>query len=97
MTNTPAGMHDATFFVQIDPTFSTYTDMNGERTLREIRAVAITQKKSSRPRSGTVLVKLIIRIDDAAFLPLRPEAIIVVPANMTQVNPIEVEAEDPSE
>lgn len=91
------GSHDTTFYVQIDPTFYSYINSEGERSLSHIRAVAITQKRPSRPRAGTVMVKLTIRVPDAAFLPLRPEAIVVVPENMTMVNPIEVLANDPSE
>lgn len=85
--------HDATFYVQIEPEFSSY---NPERVIRA-KAVAITQQKPRSPRGGTVTCKLTVRVPDAAFLPLQPEAIIVVPEDMVAANaPIEVEAGDPS-
>jgi hypothetical protein len=86
--------HDATFYVQLQPTF--YLS-RGEHQVREIRAVALNQKKPNQPRAGTVLVKLTVRVPDGAFLPLRPEAVIVVPEEMTVTSPIEVQAEDPHE
>lgn len=82
--------HDATFYVQLDP--SLYGGDNPR--VREIRAVALTQKRPAKQRAGTVLVKLTVRVPDAAFLPLRPEAIIIVPETMTSLAPIQVEAED---
>lgn len=85
---------DATFYVQIEPEWSRWTDSEGERPLRGIKAVAITQNKPNRPRSGVVVAKLTVRVPDAAFLPLRPEAIVVVPEDMVAASPIEVTAED---
>ena len=82
---------DATFYAQVKPEFS----YNGERVLRA-KVVALTQAKPSHPRGGVVVVKLTIRVPEAAFLPLRPEAIVVIPEDMTAPYPIEVEAGDPS-
>lgn len=92
-----SGTHDATFYVQIEPEWSRYPSENGDRVIRALKAVGITQRWPSRPRGGTVTAKLTIRIPDAAFLPLRPEAIVVVPEDMVVVNPIEVEAVVPDE
>lgn len=87
--------HEATFYAQVEPEW--YRSRTGaDPMLRGIKVVTITQKKPARPKGGTVTVKLTIRVPDAAFLPLRPEAIVVVPENMTEVNPIEVIAEDPA-
>jgi hypothetical protein len=86
--------HDATFYVQLQPSFYRIGE-NAQ--VREIRAIAITQKQPSPQRAGTVLVKLIVRVPDGAFLPLRPEAVVVVPEEMTVTAPIEVQAEDPHE
>lgn len=85
--------HDATFYVQIEPDFSSY---DPERVI-SAKAVAITQQKPRSPRPGTVTCKLTVRVPDAAFLPLRPEAVIVVPEDMVAANqPVEVEAGDPA-
>lgn len=83
--------HDATFYVQLAPDFFTSW---GEQKVREIKAVAMTQSRPRKQQSGTVLCKLTVRVPDAAFLPLRPEAIVVVPENMTVAAPIEVLAGD---
>lgn len=88
--------HDATFFIQIEPEWSGYPGPDGSRRLLAIKAAGITQKRPTRPRSGVVVAKLTIRIPDAAFLPLRPEAVVVVPEDMVITSPVEVVAEDPS-
>lgn len=87
---------DATFYVQIEPEWSHWVDSSGDRQVRGIKAVGITQKRPDRPRSGVIVAKLTVRVPDAAFLPLRPEAIVVVPADMVATSPIEVEAGDPT-
>jgi len=87
---------DATFFAQVEPEWGNYVNADGNRALLGAKVVTITQKRPSRPRGGTVLVKLTIRVPEAAFLPLRPEAIVVIPEEMTATTPIQVEAEDPS-
>ena len=87
---------DATFYAQVEPEWSRWTNWDGERTLEGAKVVNITQKKPTRPRGGTVLVKLTIRVPNGAFLPLRPEAIVVIPDDMTVTTPVEVTAEDPS-
>ena len=88
--------HDATFYVQVEPVWSRWVESNGLKSVESLRAVSITKKKPDRPRGGTVLVKLTLRVPDAAFMPLRPEAVIVVPEDMTVTTPIEAIAEDPS-
>lgn len=91
-----ANYHDATFYVQVEPTFYKYG--GNDPTVSSIRAVAITQKRPERPRGGVVLTKLTIRIPDGAFLPLRPEVIVVIPENMVEaILPIEVIAGDPGD
>jgi hypothetical protein len=81
---------DATFYAQVEPTFN-YNREN----VRSAKVVALTQKKPDRPRGGTVLLKLTVRVPEAAFLPLRPEAIVVIPEDMAIAQPIEVEAVAP--
>lgn len=88
--------HDASFYVQIEPEWSRWRNGDGTCDLVGIKAVAMTQKRPASQRGGTALVKLTVRIPDAAFLPLRPEVVIVVPEDMVVTKPIEVEASDPS-
>jgi len=87
---------DATFYAQVEPEWSRWANTVGEQRLVGAKVVTITQKKPAKPRGGTVLVKLTIRLPHGAFLPLRPEAVVVVPEDMTVTEPIEVEAGDPS-
>jgi hypothetical protein len=42
-------------------------------------------------------VKVTIEIPKGAFLPLRPEAIVIVPESLTAPHPVTVEAQDANE
>jgi hypothetical protein len=88
--------HSATFFVQLEAEWGHWANADGERPVWGAKAVNITQKRPSRPKPGTVVVKLTVEVPEAAFLPLRPEAVITIPAELTQPHPLEVTAEDPS-
>jgi len=89
--------HETTFYVQLEPAWSRGTDEHGEHRLKAISAARLTKTRPGRPISGSVSVKLTLRVPDAVFLPLRPEAIVVIPESMVVANlPIEVEAVDPS-
>ena len=90
-----ASSHDATFYVQLAPDF--YRGWSDDATVRAVKATGMTQSRPRKQQSGTVLVKLTVRVPDAAFLPLRPEAIVVVPEDMTVAAPIEVTAENPND
>ena len=88
------GKHvDATFYAQVEPEFYRY---GGEERVRSAKVVGLTQKRPDRPRRGVIVTKLTIRIPEAAFLPLRPEAIVVIPEDLTAPFPVEVTAEDPT-
>lgn len=87
---------DATFYVQIEPIWSRWTNASGDKVLNSIKAVGITQTRPTRPRSGVIVAKLTLRVPGSAFMPLRPEAIVVVPEDMVITSPLEVAAEDPS-
>lgn len=91
------GTHDATFYVQLEPDI--VANSYAAPWVKAIKAVGLTLKRPGRPRGrvGTVTVKLTVRVPDAAFLPLAPEAVIVVPVDMTELNPVEVEASAPAD
>lgn len=63
---------------------------------RWISAVArrLTVQRPEQPLPGAVVVKLTLRIPDEAFEPLRPQAVIDIPADLIQ-RPVQVEANDP--
>ena len=86
---------DATFYAQVEPEWAAY-GVGEERGLRGAKVARTTQRRPDMPLSGTVLVKLTIRIPKGAFLPLRPAAIVTVPEDMTVANPIDVVVEDPA-
>lgn len=93
-----ADTHDATFYVQLEPEWSRMPDYRtGEKTVRAVKAARITQSRPDRPKPGTVVIKLTTRVPDAAFLPLRPEAVIEIPTDLTDPHPVEVTATDPQE
>jgi hypothetical protein len=86
------------FFVTFEPEFSSYTDAMGNRTVRRVKPVSITQKPpSGRTRAGSMSVGFKVRIPSAAFLPITPQVVIEVPESLIQVHPLEVEATDGSE
>lgn len=91
------GAHvDATFYAQVEPVWSDYVNRDGDWVLRGAKVVNVTQKRPNRQKGGTVLLKLTVRVPAGAFLPLRPEAIVVIPEDMTVTAPVEVIAEDPT-
>lgn len=89
---------DATFYAQVEPkwtsgNWSGHRDANEIPLLEGARVVRLTQERPRRPASGVVVCKLTLRLPGSAFLPLAPEAIIVIPEGMTEA--IMVEALDP--
>ena len=78
-----------TCYLQVEPTF--YRWGSGDPTLREIRVKRVTQSRPRDPIPGSVIVKLTIDIADEAFLPLKPEATVVIP--VTHTEPVLVESE----
>lgn len=87
---------DATFYAQVEPEWRGYVSGTGDRRLVGAKVVRLTQNRPEQPKGGTVLVKLTVRVPAGAFLPLRPEAVVVIPDDMTVTTPVEVLAEDPS-
>jgi hypothetical protein len=80
-------MHEIPFYVQL-----------GKRQrgwyLRPVLLRA-TQKRPEIAAPGAVVVRILVRIPDEAFEPLRPEAVIDVPLSLVQ-RPVLVEAQDAS-
>lgn len=87
----------ATTYLQVEPEWNRYSSAELEVDLRGAKIIASTQTRPKRQRPGTVLVKIAIQIPAGAFLPLRPEVTVVVPESMAKVEPIVVEAQEPSE
>lgn len=88
---------DATFYAQVEPEWSRYIPRNGQRQLAGAKVVRISQTRPTKPIGGALLIKLTLtlRLPAGAFLPLRPEAVVVIPDSLTEAHPVEVIAEDP--
>lgn len=91
---------DATFYAQVEPRWARphpyWDDASGNPHLEGAAVIALTQSRPRKPRSGVVVTKLTLRLPASAFLPLQPEAIVVVPSDMIELGSvIEVQASDP--
>ena len=86
--------HQATFYIQVAADFYSYA---GEPKIRGVKAVEMTQNRPRKPKPGTVTIKLTVQVPDGALLPLRPQAVVVVPDDMVLANELlTVTAEDPT-
>lgn len=84
------------FYLTLEPRFSSYANRSGERALNDVVATKLTQKRPERSqRSGSVVLKLAVRVPESIFQPLAPQVIIDIPESAAQVVPIEVVAEHP--
>lgn len=98
MTHKQPDHVEATMFVQVAPEFHRWlTDAAGNRLLEGAKLANATIKAPERQKAGTVLLKLTVRVPSGAFLPLAPQAVVVIPEGMTVTEPIEVEAGDPGD
>lgn len=99
MTNNDAVR--ATVYLQVQPEYTwqakQYRQFDTPGAIRAAKVVGSTQGKSQKPKPGTVEVKVTIEIPKGAFLPLRPEAIVIVPESLTAPHPVTVEAQDANE
>jgi hypothetical protein len=84
---------DATFYVQIEPEWQRSYAHDPEVRSAKMARATLTRVT---PKTGTVNVKLTVRLPKAAFHPLRPEAVIEIPMELIQASPVEVIASDPS-
>lgn len=87
-------MAKSTVYLQIKPSY--FTQWSSSKP--QVSGMSLVRATATRPRSpvaGTVLVKLTLDIDNAAFLPFEPEAVVHVKPGQTE--PIEVTVNDPDE
>lgn len=91
----------ATVYLQVQPEYSWRARQSGKydepSAIDGAKVVGSTQNKSQKPKPGTVEVKITIELPKGAFLPLRPEAIVVIPEILTAPHPVTVEADDANE
>jgi hypothetical protein len=85
---------DATLYVQVEPEFARWPA--NDPPVIGARPTRMTQKRPDKPKPGSVLVKLTVRLPKSAFMPLRPEAIVVVPESLALPTPVTVQAVDPN-
>lgn len=88
----------ATFYAQVIPSFGSRWDVHQKTSVHgvtKITVAAITQSRPKKPRSGAVVVKLTLRFNEQAFMPLAPSAVIDIPDSLIQIGQVvEVEAAD---
>lgn len=95
MTRQQPDYVDATMYVQLAPEWDRWGhDDAGNQILEKAKLANATIKKPEVQKPGTVLLKLTVRVPAGAFLPLAPQAVVVIPEGMTVTEPIEVEAGD---
>ncbi|PRB08594.1 hypothetical protein CQ047_11985 [Microbacterium sp. MYb72] len=91
----------ATVYLQVQPEYSYWAKQRREldtpTAIDGAKVVGYTQNKAQKPKPGTVEVKITVELPKGAFLPLRPEAIVVIPETLTQPHPVTVEASDANE
>jgi hypothetical protein len=89
---------DVPVYLQIEPRDRAYNydTRRYDGPPRSAAVVATTVKRPTKPKAGTVVVKVTLRIPAPAFEPLRPEAVVVIPTDLTDPHPVEVEAQDPT-
>ncbi|MCR6649740.1 MAG: hypothetical protein NVV70_16975 [Cellulomonas sp.] len=90
---------DVPVYLQVEPRERGYNPetRRWDGAVTDATVVATTKTRPGKPRAGTVTVKVTLRIPAAAFDPLRPEAVVVIPTDLTDPNPVVVEASDPTD
>lgn len=64
---------------------------HGNKAVRSAKVARVTQGRPSNLAADQVAVRVTVRLPAAAFDPLRPDTLIVVPEDLIQ-RPVEVEA-----
>jgi len=85
---------ETTFFLTVEPKFGmVWRGNKRQHGVEKITVKSVTQSRPAKPNG--VVVKLTIRFNEAAFLPLQPQAVIEIPDAFTSIaQAVEVEAED---
>lgn len=77
---------DVTFYVQLEPRWSNYTNSRGEYWLSRVAATGITSKRTTRKMpSGAIEVQITMRVPESAFYPLRPQVVVEIPETATEL------------
>lgn len=79
-------MAETTVYLQIEPEFSSYRDADGNQRVTGMRVTKMVKK--SPGRISGVMVKLRLRIPDAAFKPLAPTVTVDVPESALDYEPV---------
>lgn len=85
----PAGYRasETTVFLQVEATgFTNRYDSQSKSNvpdIRGMRVLAINQKRPEKPKSGCIVVEVKIVMPVAAFLPLKPTAVVDIPDTFT--------------
>lgn len=91
-------MKTATFYVQLEPRWRSWVDyQTKKRPLEGVAAVAVTQNKPNKPKSGSITVKLSINIPESAFEPFEPAVEITIPEPAEDMIRVNVEPVDEPE
>jgi len=93
----PDGFVDVDVYLQVEPRRRQGSVQGRPGKVVEAAVVATTQSRPRKPRGGTITTRITLRIPQRAFDPLEPEAVIVIPMDMTEPHRIEVVATDPAE
>lgn len=88
--------HLATAYLQVEPEWN-YGSRDKASSVRGAKVVGVTQSRPGKPRAGVVIVKVNLQVPAEVFLPLQPEATIVVPAGFAEPHPVVVTAVDANE
>lgn len=84
-------MAETTFYLTVEPEFWGSSIFNEDR-VRSIKVRNVTQKRPKGARWP--VVKLTLRIPDAAFMPLAPEVVVEVPERNLDMPTVTVEEVD---
>jgi hypothetical protein len=85
--NQPPGYREGDVYVTVRP--DAYWN-------NKLRAVKATQEYPGSLPLDAVVIKIRLKVASAAFEPLKPEAVVVVPTHLTEHAPVAVEAIDPA-
>lgn len=79
-------MAETTVYLQLEPQWGRWTNRDGDRVLAGMKVAGMTQRRPDRAKGP--VVRLTLRVPDAAFLPLRPTVVIDVPDEALDFEPV---------